>query len=283
MVTGANGQLGMSLRKISGGYPSHEFIFTDLPEGDITDADTIGRVVGDGVDVIVNCAAYTAVDRAESEREAAERVNAVGPAVLASVAARYGCRLVHISTDYVFGGDGCRPYTETDTPAPRSVYGCTKLAGEEAVRRSGADAVVVRTAWLYSEFGHNFVKTMLRLADEGKPLRVVDDQRGTPTYATDLARAVMTLVENGIKGFEVYHYTDGGNTTWYGFASAIFRMAGMHVAVEPIPTSAYPTPASRPAYSVLDTSMIMAAGAVVPDWQHSLGVCLGELGRRGGE
>lgn len=275
LVTGANGQLGLSLQKIAPEYPEHEFVFTDLPEGDITDAGGMEAVVkACGAEVIVNCAAYTAVDRAEGDEAAAERVNADGPAVLAALAVRYGCRLIHVSTDYVFDGNGTRPYREEDAVRPVSVYGRTKLEGEERVRASGARGAIVRTAWLYSEFGNNFVKTMLRLAGEGKKPSVVDDQRGTPTYATDLAHALMVLVQRSGEGMELFHYTDGGETTWYDFAVEIFRQADMPVAVVPVDTAGYPTAARRPHYSVLDKSRIAAVGAEIPDWRVSLRTCL---------
>lgn len=275
LVTGANGQLGLSLRKIAPEYPAHSFVFTDLPEGDITDVGGMEAVVrASGAETIINCAAYTAVDRAESDEAAAERINADGPAVLAELAVRYGCRLIHVSTDYVFDGNGRRPYREEDSVGPVSVYGRTKLAGEERVRESGAAGAVVRTAWLYSEFGNNFVKTMLRLAGEGKRPNVVNDQRGTPTYATDLARALMVLAQRPGEGMELFHYTDGGETTWYDFAVEIFRQAGMPVTVVPVDTAGYPTAARRPHYSVLDKSRIAAVGAVLPDWRASLRTCL---------
>lgn len=275
LVTGANGQLGLSLQKIAPEYPEHEFVFTDLPEGDITDAGGMEAVVkACGAEVIVNCAAYTAVDRAEGDEAAAERVNADGPAVLAALAVRYGCRLIHVSTDYVFDGNGTRPYREEDAVRPVSVYGRTKLAGEERVRASGACGAIVRTAWLYSEFGNNFVKTMLRLAGEGKTPSVVDDQRGTPTYATDLAHALMVLVQRSGESMELFHYTDGGETTWYDIAVEIFRQADMPVAVVPVDTAGYPTAARRPHYSVLDKSRIAAVGAEIPDWRVSLRTCL---------
>ena len=275
LVTGANGQLGLSLRKIAPEYPAHSFVFTDLPEGDITDAKGMEAVVKKcGAEAIINCAAYTAVDRAESDEAAAERINADGPAVLAALAVRYGCRLIHLSTDYVFDGNARRPYREEDPVGPVSVYGRTKLTGEERVRTSGACGAIVRTAWLYSAFGNNFVKTMLRLAGEGKTPSVVDDQYGTPTYATDLARALMVLVQRPGEDMELFHYTDGGETTWYDFAVEIFRQADMPVAVVPVDTAGYPTAARRPHYSVLDKSRIAAVGAVLPDWRASLRTCL---------
>lgn len=275
LITGANGQLGMSLRKIAGEYPSHSFVFTDLPEADITDRSSMALLIDKVIpDVIVNCAAYTAVDRAEGEPEIAESINSGGPSVLASLAKERGAALIHISTDYVFDGTAAKPYRENDPVNPATIYGKTKLAGERAVEASGADAAVIRTAWLYSEFGNNFVKTMLRLACEGRDISVVNDQTGSPTYATDLARAVMAVIGKGIKGYQVYHYSGSGQTTWYGFAKKIFTLAGRTVNVAPVPTSGYPTAATRPPYSVLDTSKIQNAGAAVRPWEESLEECL---------
>ena len=277
-VTGSDGQLGMSLRKIAGEYSRHAFIFTDLPEADITDREAMERLVaGSGAELIVNCAAYTAVDRAESEPDAAMRVNRDGVANMAAIARECGIPLIHISTDYVFAGNGGTPLTEEDRPDPQNVYGRTKLEGERAVRNAGCDAAVVRTSWLYSEFGHNFVKTMLRLGASGQTIRMVDDQTGSPTYAPDLARAVIHLAERGVSGFELYHFCNGGSTTWYGFAQEVFSRVGIAVHVEPVTTAEYPTAARRPAYTVLDTSRIRAVGVEVPEWGEALGRCLKEL------
>jgi dTDP-4-dehydrorhamnose reductase len=264
LVTGANGQLGRSLAKVGG-----DFVFTDLPEGDITDAAAMERLAAD-VDAIVNCAAWTNVEGAEDNEGAALLVNGTGPGIVAGVAARRGIPLVHISTDYVFDGTAHEPITETAAPHPLSAYGRTKLAGEEAVKASGCAAAVIRTSWLYSEFGNNFVGTMLRLGGQGKSLKVIGDQTGCPTFATDLARAIMVLLERGIEGFEIYNYCGGGQTTWFGFAREIFSQAGMDVDLSPVSTADYGARAPRPAYSVLDCSKIAAAGAVVRPWQESL-------------
>ncbi|MDL2230729.1 dTDP-4-dehydrorhamnose reductase, partial [Alistipes sp. OttesenSCG-928-L06] len=270
-VTGANGQLGCSLRKIADDYPAHTFVFSDLPETDITDKAGIEAwAVANQLEIIVNCAAYTAVDRAESEPDAAWRVNALGPAVLAEVCAEKGIRLIHLSTDYVFDGTAETPYREDDTTHPLGVYGSTKLQGEQAIRESGCDALIVRTSWLYSEFGHNFVKTMLRLGAERAEVRVVDDQTGCPTYATNLARAIIQLTNKGFSGFGVYHYCDDGTTTWYDFARQIFAVAENPVPVIPIETKDYPTPAKRPKYSVLSTNKIKTAGIQTPYWVDTL-------------
>lgn len=278
LVTGGRGQLGCSLRKTGARYPQHRFWFTDMPESDITDPERMAGLVEEhAIGLIVNCAAYTAVDRAESEEMLAERVNAEGPRTLASVARRKGIPLIHISTDYVFGGEGCHPIREGHPTDPQGVYGRTKLRGEEAIRESGCDAAVIRTAWLYSEFGNNFVKTMLRVGRERGSVNVVYDQVGSPTYAPDLAEAILRLAENGVKGYEIYHFSDEGAVSWYDFAHAIFELAGETLRVGAIESSAYPAPAKRPAYSVLSKEKIKAAGVEVPYWRDSLKVCLKAL------
>lgn len=275
-VTGADGQLGMSLRRIGGRFAHHDFVFAARPQLDICDADSVRRIIGDsGAELIMNCAGYTHVDRAESEPDAAERINRDGVRNLADMAYGLGIPLIHVSTDYVFGGNRIGiPLTEDDRPDPRCVYGRTKLEGERAVSESGCDAAVIRTSWLYSESGHNFVRTMLRLGASGQRLRVVDDQTGCPTYAEDLARAMILMAERGIRGCGIYNFCNGGQTTWYGFAQEIFRQSGMDVPIDPVPTAEYPTAACRPAYSVLSTAKIRAAGIPVPEWREALGRCL---------
>ncbi|MCL2561032.1 MAG: dTDP-4-dehydrorhamnose reductase [Rikenellaceae bacterium] len=288
-VLGADGQLGMSLRKISGEYPEYDFVYTNKQQVDITDAKAVRHAVATcEADAIVNCAAYTSVDRAESEPQVVWEVNAEGARNVAEAAREAAIPLAHISTDYVFGGELCgelcgelrRPLTEDDLPNPATVYGRTKLAGEQAVREVGGAAAVIRTSWLYSEFGENFVRTMLRRGAGGERLRVVDDQWGSPTWATDLARAIVRLLERGVCGYEVYNFCGAGVTTWYDFAREIFHRAGMTVCVEPISTADYLCPARRPAYSALDTTKIRHPGIAVPAWQESLGRCLEELHTR---
>ncbi len=278
LVTGGNGQLGSSLRKISGEYPQHAFLFTDMPEADITDKGCMSRLVSDnGIELIINCAAYTAVDKAESQPELAAKINIDGARILAEVAREHEAFLIHISTDYVFGGEGCHPLKEEDATAPIGVYGRTKRAGEEAVVAAGCRGAIIRTAWLYSEFGGNFVKTMLRLGSQRDNLNVVYDQIGTPTYATDLARAILVLAEKLQQerpGMEIYHFSNEGAVSWYDFAQAIFELSGLAVRVGAIETEQYPTPARRPAYSVLSKEKIKAAGVEVPYWRNSLIECL---------
>lgn len=275
LVTGANGQLGRSMRKISGEYPQHEFLFTDIPKMDITQKAGIEAFVREnGVQAIVNCAAYTAVDRAETETALAEKINVLGTKVLGEVAKMFSIPLIHISTDYVFCGEGCHPLKETDATAPTGVYGKTKLEGEKALESTGCDAAIIRTAWLYSEFGGNFVKTMLRLAGERDALNVVYDQVGSPTYATDLARALMTVLNNGVHGLSIYHFSNEGAISWYDFAKAIFEESGDKIAVSPIESDKYPSPTKRPAYSVLSKEKIKDAGVTVPYWKDSLKECI---------
>lgn len=275
LITGANGQLGLSLKKVSGEYPAHRFFFTDLPEADITQRDVIDALIRESMaELIVNCAAYTAVDKAESEPCLAMKINAEGAGILAGLARKHGIPLIHISTDYVFNGEASEPLTEEEPTDPVNVYGRTKLAGEKAVRDAGCDAAVIRTSWLYSEYGNNFVKTMLRFAESGTSPRVVCDQTGTPTYAADLARTIMHLAENGIRKFETYNFSNGGQTTWYDLAREIFALAGIDAKVVAVDTASYPTAARRPRYSVLSKAKIMAAGVRVRPWQEALADCI---------
>ena len=269
LVTGANGQLGNELRLLLGDkamYVGHE-------ELDITDEKVVKEFFATrNFDFVVNCAAYTTVDKAEDDAEAAEKVNTLGPMLLA----RYGRRIVHISTDYVFDGTSCRPYTEKDSPNPVSVYGRTKLAGENAVLAEAESAVVIRTAWLYSSFGANFVKTMRRLGAERESLGVVFDQAGTPTYAADLAAAIVAMlpqIRPGMK--EVYHFSNEGVTSWYDFAVAIMEESHLACAVRPIESAEYPTRAARPAYSVLNKAKIKKDfGLSIPHWRDGLKRCV---------
>ncbi len=275
LVTGANGQLGNSIRKIAIRYPSANFIFTDVPEVDITNIALLEELVQkNDIYAIINCAAYTAVDKAETDIEPAQKINIDGPRNLATVAKKAGIKLIHVSTDYVFNGNGNQPLKETDATGPTGVYGKTKLEGEIAVKESGCDALVIRTAWLYSEFGANFVKTMLRLGKERKELSVVYDQVGTPTYAPDLAVAILDLLQRGFSGYNLYHYSNEGVISWYDFAKAIFDLSSIEIKLNAIESCEYPTPAKRPAYSVLSKKKIKLAGVQPPYWHDSLIECL---------
>lgn len=281
LVTGANGQLGSELRAI-GFSPLDEVFFTGVAELDITDYPAIETFVREHeIDTIINCAAYTAVDRAEDEPEAAAGINSRAVANLAKAAQKEDCLLIHISTDYVFDGTATVPYTEKVKPCPVSVYGRTKLAGEEAIIRSGCLHIIIRTAWLYSAYGHNFVKTILRLAEERPEINVVDDQVGTPTYAGDLARAIVRIMEDDNRAeYEgIYHYSNAGVCSWYDFAVEIVRLGGLDCRVNPVSTAGYPTKAHRPAYSVLDKTKIKDTfGVEVPDWKESLAAMMGKSG-----
>lgn len=274
LVTGSSGQLGSELKK-TGFTALDEVFFTDVADLDITDKKAIEEYVRrNDIDTIVNCAAYTAVDGAEDEPEKAALLNTEAVKNLAEVANREGCLLIHLSTDYVFDGTASEPYTEKSLTNPQSVYGRTKLAGEQAIKKTGCLAIIIRTAWLYSEFGHNFVKTMLRLAQEKGELKVVADQVGTPTYAADLAAAIVRIVadENVADKTGIYHFSNEGECSWFEFAREIVQQAGIEATVEPLTTEQYPTKAKRPAYSVLDKTKIKREfGVEVPEWKEALG------------
>lgn len=279
LVTGANGQLGNEMRALAAEGSSHTYLFTDVQELDICDEQAVCSFVRENaVEVIVNCAAYTAVDKAEDNPELCDRLNHLAPGYLAAAAEACGAALVQVSTDYVFDGTGHLPYTEEMTPCPNSVYGRTKLAGEEEAMRCCSRTMIVRTAWLYSTFGNNFVKTMLRLGRERDRLGVVFDQIGTPTYARDLARAIQTAIDQGVVP-GIYHFSNEGVCSWYDFTVAIHRLAGISTChVSPLHTDEYPAKAPRPAYSVLDKTKIKRTyGIVIPHWEESLQECVEKL------
>lgn len=281
LVTGANGQLGNEIR-LRSAASRHHWLFTDVAELDITDPEAVRRcVAANRIDVIVNCAAYTNVDRAEEDEATADRINRLAPAYLADAACEAGATLIHVSTDYVFPGDAHRPYDEEQPTAPLGTYGRTKLAGERAVEASGCSFLIFRTAWLYSPFGNNFVKTMLRLTAERDTLNVVFDQVGTPTYAGDLAEAICGIVETErFKGNEgVYHFSDEGVCSWYDFAVEIARLAGRTGCdIRPCHSAEFPSKVERPAYSVLDKTKVKATfGLSIPHWRQSLAQCIEKL------
>ena len=281
LVTGANGQLGREMQRLSAVSPNN-YTFTDVAELDVTDAGAVRQAVAQTrAEVIVNCAAYTNVERAEEDEEAADRLNRGAAENLARAAEANGATLIHVSTDYVFDGTGHRPYTEAMATSPLGAYGRTKLAGEEAVKASGCRYLILRTAWLYSEYGNNFLKTMLRLTSERETLRVVFDQVGTPTYAGDLALAIFSLIEAGrYAGNEgVYHFTDEGVCSWYDFAVEIAAAAGHDTCrIIPCHTSEYPTKATRPAYSVLDKTRFKETFQMdIPHWREALIYCMKRL------
>ena len=289
LVTGACGQLGNEMQLQAVQNTQHRWFFTDVcpVDGspfavvplDITDSAAIEFFVQQHeIDIIVNCAAFTAVDRAESEPEKAHLLNATAPGYLAAAIQRRGGHLIQISTDYVFDGSAHIPYSEEQPTCPNSVYGRTKLAGEEAVIAANPTALIIRTAWLYSRFGNNFVKTMLRLGHEKSDLGVIFDQIGTPTYARDLAAAIMTAINQGIQP-GIFHFTNEGVCSWYDFTKAIHRLAGITTChVRPLHTYEYPTPAARPHYSVLDKTKIKQTYHLdIPYWEDSLRECIAEL------
>lgn len=279
LVTGCNGQLGNEMQLQEKKNPQHTYFNTDVHDLDITDQAAVEAYVSEHeIDCIVNCAAYTAVDKAESNKELCTTLNTVAPAYLAAAVEKRGGKMIQISTDYVFNGTHHTPYQETDTPAPDSVYGSTKLAGELGVQKFCKNTMIIRTAWLYSTFGNNFVKTMIRLGKEKSELGVIFDQIGTPTYARDLAVAIMAAINKGVVP-GVYHFSNEGVISWYDFTKAIHRIAGITSChVKPLHTSEYPTPANRPAYSVLDKTKIKTTyGIEIPYWEESLEECIKEL------
>lgn len=282
LVTGANGQLGNSIRLLADRHPQYQFLFTDVDTLDITDLAAVKAAVQDNqVNYIINCAAYTAVDKAEDNEELCRRLNSYAVGLLGKAAHEAGAKMIHVSTDYVFSGTSCLPYKETDDTRPVSTYGRTKLAGEEVLMEVCPDAVIVRTAWLYSEFGSNFVKTVLRLGKERDELGFVFDQIGSPTYAGDLAAAILAIVVSDerdafIPG--IYHYSNEGVCSWYDFTVKILEIAGISSRVRPIETKDYPTRAVRPPYSVLSKSKIKQTyGIAIPHWESSLRVCMERL------
>ncbi len=279
LVTGCYGQLGNEIQALEASMPNHKFFNTDRDELDITNFEAVdGFVTENKIDGIINCAAYTAVDKAEGDIEMATLLNATSPGYLARAIERRGGFLVQVSTDYVFDGTHHKPYMPEDDTCPDSVYGRTKLEGERNAMSQCKRVMVIRTAWLYSIHGNNFVKTMLRLGKEKTELGVIYDQIGTPTYAGDLASVIMTAVNDGIVP-GIYHFTDEGVTSWYDFTKAIHRMAGIKTChVKPLRTEQYPTPAHRPHYSVLDKTKIKETYHVeIPHWEESLEKCVAQL------
>ncbi len=282
LITGSKGQLGSELKALQQAYKQFSFVFTDVEELDITNAQALEEfVVAHQVAAIINCAAYTAVDAAEENQKLAFQLNAEAVEYLVQVATKHKLRLVHISTDYVFDGTASQPYEEQSIVSPIGIYGKTKRAGETHVLGCKAESLIIRTSWLYSSFGANFVKTMLRLGKEKEELSVISDQVGTPTYARDLAKAILEMLsrEGRIdeKG-KIYHYSNEGVASWYDFAQAIMKIEQLDCKVAPIETKDYPTKATRPHYSVLNKKKIKADfGIEIPYWRDSLGECLLKL------
>jgi len=279
LVTGANGQLGKEFRVVASNETGFEFAFVSKEELPIHDFEKVKQYFATNRPAYcINCAAYTAVDKAESEKELAYLVNAESVSVLAEVCKQYGAAFIHVSTDYVFNGDSPKPYKEDAETGPISVYGSSKLKGEILSLEKNPDSIIIRTAWVYSEFGNNFVKTMIRLMKERKELNVVNDQIGAPTYAYDLAKAIMSIIKSDKWQPGIYHFSNSGKISWYDFAVAIKELTGSECKVNPIPTSQYPTAARRPAFSLLDTSKIKNVyGINIPEWKASLTKCVDHL------
>jgi dTDP-4-dehydrorhamnose reductase len=284
LITGSNGQLGSEIRELSPSYNFEIFIFKDLPELDIYNFEELQNcIIKNNINAVINCAAYTAVDKAEEDAQVAKQVNSDGVSNIVKALQKVNGKLIHISTDYVFSGDHFSPYKETDPVSPIGVYGSTKRDGELAVINSTLDSIVVRTSWLYSSFGNNFVKTMLRLGSEKESLGVIFDQLGTPTYAKDLAKTCLeVLCKNTDRKIseqgKIYHYSNEGVASWYDFAMAIMGFGNINCRVHPIQTKDYPTLAKRPQYSVLDKSKIKSDFKIkIPYWRDSLKECIEKI------
>ncbi|MFN8311097.1 MAG: dTDP-4-dehydrorhamnose reductase [Chitinophagales bacterium] len=279
LVTGGNGQLGSEIRALALQFPSFHFHFTDHEELDITDQKAVTHFFKkDKWDILINCAAHTAVDKAETEQERAFAINARAAETLALAAKSHQCQFVHISTDFVFDGTKSFPYDEGDSTNPLSVYGASKAEGERLVQQANDAAMIIRTSWVYSSFGTNFVKTIMRLCRERDTLQVIADQVGTPTYARDLAFAILSILEKEASAAGVYHFSNEGVASWYDFAIAIRDFSGLKTTIAPISTTQYPTPAIRPKYSVLNKQKIkLRFGITIPYWRESLKECIDQI------
>ena len=284
LITGANGQLGNEISVKKKQYPDWQFLLTDIDTLDITNEnDVLKYFQNNKPDFIVNCAAYTAVDKAEDDAETAEKINSLAPKMLGKYSKEFGAKIIHVSTDYVFDGLACVPYSENSKVNPQNIYGSTKLHGEINVQKENQDSLVIRTSWLYSSFGNNFVKTMIRLGKEKESVKVVFDQVGTPTYAADLAATVLYIIKKSeinsdtfIPG--IYHYSNEGVASWYDFANAIFELSDIECKISPVLSKEFPSPVKRPNFSVLDKSKIRNTFDIeIPYWKDSLKVCIEEF------
>lgn len=287
LITGSNGQLGSEIKDLEYSYKTHKFIFKNSLELDICSFDKLQNfIVVNEIDAVINCAAYTSVDKAEEEEIVARNVNSIGVKNIVKALKEVNGKLIHISTDYVFNGDSYLPYVETDRVNPIGVYGITKREGEIAVLNSSIDAIIVRTSWLYSSYGNNFVKTMLRLGNEKKDLGVIFDQVGTPTYARDLAKTCLDILSNkNLKKIsangKTYHFSNEGVASWYDFATAIMKLGELNCVVKPIQTKEYPTLAKRPHFSVLNKMKIKKDFEIeIPYWRNSLADCISKLNNK---
>lgn len=276
LVIGSNGQLGSEIKSIASNYIKYSFTCVDVDELDITDLSEVEIFfMQNDYDYCINCAAFTAVDKSEEQLELASAVNICGPINLAEICKKNSIIFIHISTDFVFDGKKNYPYLENDIPQPLNVYGNTKLKGEEGIRKILHKYFIIRTSWLYSSYGNNFVKTMLRLSSERKSISVVNDQFGTPTYARDLALLLIKLIRDENRDYGLYHYSNDGVTSWYEFANTIFQYAKINIDLQPITSKEYPLPAVRPKYTVLDNTKIKKClGIKVPNWRESLLDCM---------
>jgi len=278
LVTGSNGQLGNEMKKLSNSYGQFSFVFTDVEELDITNGKEVKVFFKTNkFDYVINCASYTAVDKAESEPKLAHKINAQAVKILAEACNNHGCMLIHISTDFVFNGKNNKPYVESEKPDPLSVYADSKFIGEELFLDSVDIGMIIRTSWLYSEFGGNFVKTIMKHAKDKDSLNVVFDQVGTPTYAFDLAEAILKIISSGskIEGRDIYHYSNEGVASWYDFAVAVVELADIHCDIKPIEAKDFPLPAARPHYSVMNKAKIKKDfGLEIPYWRESLNECI---------
>ena len=279
LVTGGKGQLAQCINEIQSTYPHIDFVFTDVDELDITDSNQLNLFFeSNNFDWCINCAAYTAVDQAEIHSETAQKINSFGAKNLALACKKNRIKLIHISTDFIFDGNSVKPYVEEDRQNPISVYGASKLQGEQEIQSILKEHFIIRTSWLYSEFGHNFLKTMIRLAKDKNEINVVNDQIGTPTYAKDLALIILEIINVNSVDYGIYHYSNIGTTNWHDFAVLIFKFKEVNIKVNPISTKDYPTLAKRPAYSVLDTTKIKRTLNIqIPDWKDSLKVAISNL------
>lgn len=279
VVLGASGQLGSCLKKISAERNLTDISFPSEEQANILDKDLLDKLFStEKPQYVINCAAYTAVDKAEDDVDTCRKVNRDGAAYIAAVCKKYQAALIHISTDFVFKGDVPKLLSETDPAEPENIYGLTKLEGEAAITEILPEHYTIRTSWLYSEFGNNFVKTMLRLGRERDQLGVIVDQVGSPTYAIDLANVILDIVDSGNKAYGIYHYSNEGVTSWYDFAKAVFDISNTDVTLNPVKTSEYVTKAVRPAYSVMDKTKIKSTFSIqIPNWRDSLRVCMEKI------
>jgi dTDP-4-dehydrorhamnose reductase len=279
VITGANGQLGQELREASNNYPQFEFIFLSKDDLQISDDASVKKFFSEtDPSFCINCAAYTAVDKAESEKEKAFLINAEAVGIIAAACKNSSTKLIHLSTDYVFDGNSSTPLTEDDAVSPINIYGASKLKGEELAFKNNEETIVIRTSWVYSEFGNNFVKTMMRLMKERESINVINDQIGSPTYAADLANAILQIINSEKFTPGIYNYSNDGRISWFDFAKTIQELISSSCKIDPIPTAQYPTPAKRPHFSLLDKKKIKETYNIsIADWKKSLAVCISRL------